>query len=86
MPSAVEGIEVSPPEGAFYTFPRVSSLYARKNVPGSVEFCRRLLAEAHVAAVPGDAFGDDTCIRLSFATSIERVREGMKRLQEWAGR
>jgi len=84
--AAVEGIEVSPPEGAFYTFPRVSSLYARKNVPGSVEFCRRLLAEAHVAAVPGDAFGDDACILLSFATSIERVREGMKRLQEWAGK
>lgn len=84
--AAIEGVEVAAPEGAFYTFPRVSALFAKKNVPGSVELCRRLLAEAHVAAVPGEAFGDDACIRLSFATAIERVREGMRRLGEWAGR
>ena len=84
--AGIDGIEVAAPEGAFYTFPRTSALYAKKNVTGSAEFCRRLLAEAHVAAVPGDAFGDDACIRLSFATSIDRVREGMRRLREWAGR
>jgi aspartate/methionine/tyrosine aminotransferase len=44
----------------------------------------RLLEEAHVAAVPGDAFGDDRCVRFSFATAIERVREGMRRLAAWA--
>jgi len=82
----IRGIETSPPEGAFYTFPRVSALYPRIGVSGSEELCRRLLAEAHVAAVPGEAFGDDACIRLSFATSLERVREGMRRFTEWAAR
>lgn len=82
--SKIPGVETVPPEGAFYTFPRVSALYARKGVSGSSELCRRLLDEAHVAAVPGDAFGDDACIRLSFATAIERVREGVRRIGEWA--
>lgn len=82
--SALPGVQTVPPEGAFYTFPRVASLYARKGVGGSVELCRRLLEEAHVAAVPGDAFGDDACVRLSFATSIERVREGIRRIADWA--
>jgi aspartate aminotransferase len=77
-------LEVSGPEGAFYTFPRVRALYARKSVSGSVELCRRLLEEAQIATVPGDAFGDDDCIRLSFATSIERISEGMRRFGEWA--
>jgi len=80
----IPGVETVPPEGAFYTFPRFSALYARKSVAGSVELCRRLLSEAHVAAVPGEAFGDDGCIRLSFATAIDRVREGMKRIGAWA--
>lgn len=79
-------IECVRPEGAFYVFPRVSALYARKRVGGSVEFCRRLLEDAHVAAVPGDAFGADACVRFSFATPVERVEEGMRRLAAWAGR
>ena len=79
----ISGIECAAPEGAFYVFPRVSTFYARKGVGGSVEFCRRLLSEAHVAAVPGDAFGEDTCVRFSFATSLERVHEGVRRFTAW---
>ncbi|MDQ2970261.1 MAG: pyridoxal phosphate-dependent aminotransferase [Acidobacteriota bacterium] len=82
--SKIDGVAVSPPEGAFYTFPRVSGIFQRKGVAGSEELCRRLLAEAHVAAVPGQAFGDDACVRLSFATSLDRIREGMKRFVAWA--
>jgi len=81
--SAIPGIECVAPEGAFYAFPRVEALYARKKISGSVEFCRRLLDEAHVAAVPGEAFGVDACVRFSFATSIERVEEGLRRFEEW---
>jgi aspartate aminotransferase len=80
----VSKLEIAGPEGAFYVFPRVRALYARKSVTGSAEFCRRLLEEARIATVPGDAFGDDDCIRLSFATSIERISEGMRRFAEWA--
>lgn len=80
------GVQCVWPEGAFYAFADVAALYGAKKVSGSAEFCRRLLAEAHVAAVPGDAFGADSCVRFSFATPIERVREGMRRFTEWAGR
>jgi aspartate aminotransferase len=79
-------VRLADPEGAFYAFPDVSRLYAVKGVAGSAAFCERLLREAHVAAVPGDAFGEDACVRFSFATGIERVREGMRRLAAWAAR
>jgi aspartate aminotransferase len=81
--AAIPGIECVPPEGAFYTFPRVEAFYARKKTAGSVEFCRRLLDEAHVAAVPGETFGVDACVRFSFATAIERVEEGLRRFEDW---
>ena len=73
-----------PPEGAFYIFARLDGLYAKKGLSGSVELCRSLLEKAHVAAVPGDAFGDDSCVRFSFATPLPRIEEGMRRIREWA--
>jgi aspartate aminotransferase len=82
--SQIPGVECAAPAGAFYVFPRVSDLYAEKGISGSAEFCARLLSEARVAGVPGDAFGEDSCVRLSFATPIERVEEGMRRLADWA--
>ena len=84
--AAIPNVACPMPEGAFYAFADVSRLYARKGVGGSVDFCDRLLQEAHVAAVPGDAFGDDRCIRLSFATKTERIREGVRRIADWSAR
>jgi len=84
--SAVDGIRCPLPEGAFYAFADVSALQWRKNVTGSAAFCDRLLEEAHVAAVPGDAFGDDSCVRFSFATDEARIREGVRRIAAWAAR
>jgi aspartate aminotransferase len=81
---AIEGVRLCDPEGAFYAFPDMSNLFARLSVSGSVEFCERLLSEAQVAAVPGEAFGVDGCVRFSFATPIDRVEEGMRRLAAWA--
>jgi aspartate aminotransferase len=81
---AVEGVRCGRPDGAFYAFADVSRLFGRKKVSGSVSFCERLLAEAHVAAVPGDAFGNDACVRFSFATKLERIAEGMRRFRRWA--
>ncbi|MGH9366166.1 MAG: pyridoxal phosphate-dependent aminotransferase [Thermoanaerobaculia bacterium] len=84
--AGVPGVRVARPEGSFYAFPDVSRLFPSKGVTGSAAFCERLLSEAHVAAVPGDAFGEDACVRFSFATGIERVEEGMQRLSAWAAR
>lgn len=81
---AIEGVRCGPPEGAFYAFADVSKLYKHKGVSGSAAFCERLLAEAHVAAVAGDAFGNDACVRFSFSTNLERIAEGMRRLGRWA--
>lgn len=79
----IPGVRAEWPEGSFYAFADVSGLFRSKTVAGSVELCGRLLAEAHVAAVPGDAFGNDACVRFSYATAIERVEEGMRRFADW---
>jgi aspartate aminotransferase len=63
------------PQGAFYAFPNISATGL-----GSMAFCERLLAEEHVAAVPGVAFGADAHIRISYATDTETLREGLRRM------
>jgi aspartate aminotransferase len=82
--AAVSGIRCLPPEGAFYAFADVSALYGAKEAAGSADFCERLLAETGVAAVPGDAFGEDDCVRFSFATSLPAIEEGLRRIAAWA--
>jgi aspartate aminotransferase len=81
----VKGISCSPPAGAFYVFPRVTGLYQQFGVTDSVSLCRRLLEEARVAVVPGDAFGAPGYLRFSYALSLERIREGMERIRRCAG-
>ena len=82
--AGIPGVRILPPEGAFYAFADVSELYGPKEVAGSSEFCERLLTEAGVAAVPGEAFGEDDCVRFSFATSLPAIEEGIRRLHAWA--
>ena len=74
----IPGVRVAKPEGAFYIFPNVKSFGL-----GSVEFCHRLVEEKHVAAVPGLPFGDDGCIRFSYACSTDTIEEGMSRLADF---
>ena len=78
---AIPGVQCSAPDGAFYVFPRVSDLYARSGMKGSMDLCGWLLDDARVAAVPGAAFGADDYIRISYATSMERIREGVDRIR-----
>jgi aspartate/methionine/tyrosine aminotransferase len=59
-------------------------LYAKAGVKGSIEFCEKLLNEARVVCVPGKPFGNDKAMRLSYATSTERIREGLSRLESFA--
>lgn len=77
------------PAGAFYAFPNVSGHYGRQvagsTINGSADFCDVCLNEAYVAMVPGEAFGADPCVRLSFATSLDRIREGLDRLEKLLG-
>ena len=82
----IPGLEVNVPEGAFYLFPKCSSLYGKKAgdriIANSNDFAMYLLEEAHVATVGGDAFGDPDCFRMSYVTSDENIHEAMKRIKE----
>jgi aspartate aminotransferase len=73
------------PEGAFYVFPNVSGVYGRsykgKKIADSTQLIDYLLDEANVATVPGVAFGSDDHIRLSYATSLKNIEEGVKRIK-----
>ncbi|HKS16650.1 MAG TPA: pyridoxal phosphate-dependent aminotransferase [Planctomycetota bacterium] len=81
---AIPGFSVVEPEGAFYAFPRVSGLYGRtckgRALRNSVDVAEFLLDEARIAVVPGAGFGSDDHIRISYATSMEKITEGMRRL------
>lgn len=81
----IQGISCLMPEGAFYVFPNVSSTYgssfAGRKITTSTDFIEYLLDEANVATVPGAAFGNDQHIRLSYATSMKNIEEGVKRMK-----
>lgn len=78
--SKIKGVSVSVPDGAFYVFVNVSGLF-NKTLRNSSEFCTQLLEKKYVAAVPGSAFGDDSFIRLSYATSDKNIENGLDRLE-----
>ena len=82
----IPGLKVRLPQGAFYFFPDVSSYYGKsfngKKIENSTDMAFYLLNEANVATVMGSAFGDDTCIRLSYATSEDLLREALRRIKE----
>jgi aspartate aminotransferase len=85
--AAIPGVTCVPPEGAFYAFPNLSGLFGRSLRDGAVvrsgqDVAVRLLEKAHVAVVPGEAFGSLRHVRLSFACSMERLREGLARIVE----
>ena len=84
--NSIEGVTCFNPQGAFYAFPNVSRLYGKsydgKTVQGSNDFTEFLLEKAKVAVVPGVAFGTDEFIRLSFATSMEAIKEGLDRIEK----
>jgi aspartate aminotransferase len=86
----IPGVTTPKPGGAFYIFPNFSAYYDRlkpgPNQTPSQALAEYLLEEAQVAAVPGAEFGEDRCIRLSFATSRERLATGVSRIQEALGK
>lgn len=81
--NAIDGVKCPEPLGAFYCFPDVSGLYEKAGVKGSIDFCEKLLNEARVVCVPGKPFGNDNSMRLSYATSTERIREGLTRIENF---
>ncbi len=83
--NAIPGVRCVMPKGAFYAFPNVSGLFGKRSksggvLRGSADVCAFLLDEARIATVAGVDFGSDAHIRLSYATGLESIKEGLARM------
>jgi len=81
----IPGIKVNIPKGAFYFFPEVSSYFGKSygnySINSSEDLCMYLLSDAHVSLVTGDAFGSPECVRLSYAASMDDLKEAIQRIK-----
>jgi aspartate aminotransferase len=80
---ALPGVKCNMPEGAFYVYPNVSAFFGRSGVNSPADFAGKLLREAHVATVPGEGFGTQEHIRVSYATSMKELDRGLERLKKF---
>jgi aspartate aminotransferase len=79
----IPGVTCVKPEGAFYVYPNISAYFGKAGIKSAADIAKRLLHEAHVVTVPGEAFGTREHIRLSYATSSGEIKRGLERMQEW---
>lgn len=81
----IPGVKINEPQGAFYVFPDVSDLFGKSDgtstINNSSDMATYILNKAHVALVSGDAFGNDKCIRISYATSDDKIKEAISRIK-----
>ncbi|MBK6483793.1 MAG: pyridoxal phosphate-dependent aminotransferase [Chitinophagaceae bacterium] len=86
MLAEIPGIKSNHPEGAFYVFPDVSAFFGKSNgeqlIMNGEDLCNYLIYHAHVTLVTGKAFGDENCIRISYAASEEKLKEALKRMKD----
>jgi len=84
--NGIEGIKCNYPDGAFYAFPNVMSLYGKKYngniIANDVDVAKYFLKQAHVAVVPGVAFNYSGYVRFVFAKSMEEIKEGLDRIEK----
>lgn len=84
--NGIEGLSCMKPAGAFYVMMNISQYTGQKingcDIMGSIDFAQMLLDKVHVAVVPGEPFGDDRFVRLSYATSIEQIEKGLARIEQ----
>jgi aspartate aminotransferase len=82
----IPGLKCNVPDGAFYVFPDVSYYFGKSDgtttIKNDMDFCLYLLDKGHVATVPGGAFGEPKCIRISFASADEKLERSMKKMKE----
>jgi aspartate aminotransferase len=83
--NAIPGLKCARPEGAFYVYPNVSAFFGRGGMNSPADFSHRLLHDAHVASVPGEGFGTNEHIRISYATSQGELDRGLERLRRFLG-
>ncbi len=79
----IPGVTVNVPQGAFYAYPNIGVALGKNGIHTSMQFAEQLLVKAHVALVPGEAFGTDNHVRISYATSMEELTRGLDRLHKF---
>jgi aspartate aminotransferase len=79
----IPGLTCTVPQGAFYVYPNVKNFIGKGGIRSASDIAAKLLSEAHVVVVPGEAFGTNEHIRLSYAVSHDVVNEGVKRMREY---
>jgi len=83
----IPGVSIVEPQGAFYAYPNLGAVLDRDGTRSPLQFAERLLEEAHVAVVPGEAFGTDRHVRISYAASMHDLERGLDRMHTFiAGR
>jgi aspartate aminotransferase len=80
---AIPGVKCAVPGGAFYAYPNISAAFGRGGIKDSVDFSAELLEKVHVAVTPGEAFGTNDHVRMSYATSMEQLDKGLQRMHEF---
>jgi aspartate aminotransferase len=84
--SCIPGVKVNLPDGAFYFFPEIKSYFGKSNgdiqINTAEDLSLYLLNEAHVSTVTGEAFGNEDCIRISYAASEDQLRKAVSRISE----
>jgi aspartate aminotransferase len=80
---SIPGLTCTVPQGAFYVYPNVKNFIGKGGIKSASDLAAKLLSEAHVVVVPGEAFGTDEHIRLSYAVSHDVVNEGVKRMRDY---
>ena len=83
---AIPGVTCLEPQGSFYAYPNIAAALDRHGLGATMEFAERLLAEARVAVVPGEAFGTAAHIRISYAASMQELERGLDRLHKFIDR
>jgi len=88
--NSIKGLSATKPQGAFYCFINIQDLlgktYEGEIVRDSLVLKDLLLTKSFVAVVPGSVFGEDKYLRLSYATSMENIKEGLNRIEEFASK
>lgn len=79
---AMKGVSIAEPKGAFYAYPNISAGFGN-GIDSALKFSERLLSESHVAVVPGEAFGTNEHVRISYATSTKELERGLDRIQQF---
>jgi aspartate aminotransferase len=79
----IPGVSAQEPMGAFYAYPNVGAAMKKLGIASSFDFANELLAKAHVAVVPGEAFGTSEHVRISYATSMKEIERGLDRIDNF---